>query len=469
MLGTISGRILMRTYPCLLACAVLTGALFASSAASTMAGHPPRPGVDWPQFRGIQAGGISENGPAPVSWNVAEGKNVLWRTAIPGLGLSSPVVWGDQLFVSTAISGKKDASLKPGLYGEIESVADDTPHEWRVYALDKKTGAILWQHTANTGVPKIKRHTKNSHANSTLATDGQRLVAFFGSEGLYAYDLKGTLLWKKDLGVLDAGFYMVPDAQWETGSSPVIHDGLVVIQADVQKGSFLAAFDATNGKEKWRVARTDVPTWSTPTIHQVDGQTQLIVNGMRQAGGYDLKTGKEIWTLSGGGDIPVPTPVASDGLIYITNAHGKMSPVYAIRDTATGNVSLADGVSSNAGVAWSYPRGGGYMCTPLVYRGLVYVVTYNGVLSAYDAKTGERKYQERLAGGTSAFTSSPVASDGKVYIANEDGQVFVIRAGPSYELQSLNDMGSAVLATPAISEGRLLFRTQQHLISIGTR
>jgi outer membrane protein assembly factor BamB len=428
-----------------------------------------RAGVDWPQFRGIGATGVSEGRPMPAVWNVAAGTNVLWKTAVPGLGLSSPVVWGDKLCVTSAISGKADAKLRPGLYGDIESVPDDTSHEWHVYCLDKKTGKIAWQQTANTGVPKIKRHMKSTHANSTLATDGQRLVAFFGSEGLYAYDLKGKLLWKKDLGVLDAGFYMVPEAQWETGSSPVIHDGIVVVQADVQKGSFLAAFDVRDGKELWRSARSDVPTWGTPTIHQVNGQTQVIVNGMRHAGAYDLKTGKEIWKLTGGGDIPVPTPVVSDGLVYLTNAHGPMSPVYAIRDTASGDISLPKDASSNAGVAWSYPRDGGYMCTPLVYRGLVYIVKFNGVLNVYDAKTGEKKFQERFAGGTSAFTASPVASDGKVYFANEDGQVFVLKASPTYELLSTNDMGGAVLATPAISEGRLLFRTQKDLIAIGLK
>jgi outer membrane protein assembly factor BamB len=286
---------------------------------------------------------------------------------------------------------------------------------------------------------------------------------------LYAYDLEGRLLWKKDLGVLDTGYYMAPEAQWETGSSPVIHDGLVIVQADVQKGSFLAAFDLATGAERWRVSRSDVPTWGTPTVHQVKDQTHVLVNGMRQAGSYDLRTGRSIWTLSGGGDIPVPTPVASEGLVYITNAHGDLAPVYAIRDIATGDISLKGGASSNAGVAWSYPRDGGYMCTPLIYQGLVYIVKYNGVLSVYDAKSGERKFQERLAGGTAAFTASPVASDGKVYLANEDGQVFVLKAGPTYQLLSLNDMGASVLSTPAISEGKLLFRTQQHLMAIGAK
>jgi outer membrane protein assembly factor BamB len=427
----------------------------------------PRPGVDWPQFRGIRASGIDDRHPAPSTWDVAKNRSIRWKTPIPGLGHSSPIVWGDTLFVATAISGKKESGLKVGLYGDIAPVQDDTPHEWRVYALDKKTGSIRWQRTVLTAVPKIKRHTKATHANSTLATDGERIIAFFGSEGLYAFDMKGAVVWKKDLGVLDAGYYVVPDAQWETGSSPILHEGVVVVQADVQKGSFIAAFNAKDGKELWRTTREDVPTWSTPTIHQVNGRTQLLVNGMRHVGGYDFKTGEVIWKLSGGGDIPVPTPVVSDGLIYVTNAHGLMAPVYAIKETASGDVSLKDGADKNAGVAWSYPRGGGYMATPLVYRGVLYVVTYNGVLTAYDAKTGERLFTQRLAGGTTAFTASPVAADGKVYFAGEDGHVFVLKAGRTYELAATNEMGDSTLATPALSEGTMFWRTQGHVLAIG--
>jgi PQQ-like domain len=444
-------------------------AVLTFTAALGAAPSAPRPGVDWPQFRGIAATGVAEGFTIPATWNAAKGENVLWTTPIPGLGLSSPVVWGDEVFVSTSISGKSDSSLKVGLYGDITPVQDDTEHEWRVYAIDKKSGAIKWQQTAYKGVPKIKRHTKNSHANSTLATDGTRVIAFFGSEGLYAYDMKGALLWKKDLGVLDAGFFMVPSAQWETGSSPVLHDGMVIVQADVQKGSFLAMFDAKDGREVWRVTRDDVPTWSTPTIHQVNGQTQILVNGMRHVGAYDFKTGKEIWKLSGGGDIPVPTPVVSDGLVYITNAHGPASPVYAIKETASGDVSLKGDATSNDHVVWTAPRSGGYMCTPLVYRGLVYIVRYNGVLNVFDAKSGEKKYESRLGGATSAFTASPVANDGRVFIASEDGQIFVIAAGPKYEQLAMNEMSAPVLATPALSDGRLLLRTQSQLMAIGRK
>ena len=446
--------------------AVLALALAAGISLYPRAAADAKPGVDWPQFRGIRATGIGDGFALPATWNVAKNEGVAWKTPVPGLGLSSPIVWGDLACVSTSISGQKDAGLKVGLYGDVKPVLDDTEHEWRIYCLDKKTGAVRWQQTVLKAVPKIKRHTKASHANSTLATDGERLIAFFGSEGLYAYDLKGKLLWQKDLGVLDAGWFTDPSAQWETGSSPIIHDNVVVIQADVQKGSFLGAFDARSGKELWRVSRSDVPTWGTPTVHQVNGQTQLIVNGWRHIGAYDFKTGKEIWKLTGGGDIPVPTPVVHEGLIFITNAHGPKAPVYAIRETATGDITLAEGATSNAGVAWSAPRDGGYMCTPLVYRGLVYIVKYNGVLSVYDAKTGEVKFQQRLAGGTSAFTSSPIAADGKVYLASEEGHVFVLKAGPTFEVLAENDMAESVLSTPAISEGALLYRTQNHVIAV---
>ena len=436
----------------------------------TGAATAPRPGVDWPQFRGISAGGIAEGFSLPTTWDTAKGINVTWKTPVPGLGLSSPVIWGDDVFISTSISGQKDAGLKVGLYGNVEPVQDDTEHEWRVYAIDKKSGKVRWEKSILKAVPKIKRHTKASHANSTLATDGERLIAFFGSEGLYAFDMKGNQLWKKDLGVLDAGWYVARQNQWETGSSPVLHEGVVVVQVDVQENSFLAAFDAKTGAEKWRTPRTDVPTWGTPTIHKVGGRTQVLVNGYRHAGAYDFATGKEIWKLGRNGDIPVPTPVVSDGIVYITNAHGPMSPVYAIKETATGDITPAEGATANEHVVWSVPKGGGYMCTPLVYRDHTYIVTYQGILSVFDAKTGERKYQQRLLENTaSAFTSSPVANDGKVYVASEDGQMIVLKAGPVFEKIATNDMGASVLATPAISEGRLFVRTQGMVMAIGAK
>ena len=426
----------------------------------------PRPGVDWPSFRGIRGAGIADGFETPTTWNVPEGKGLKWKTPLAGLGHSSPIVWGDRVCVTTAISGQQ-AGLKIGLYGNIDSVPDDTVHTWKLACLDKRTGTPAFEHTLHTGVPKIKRHMKATHANSTLATDGTHIVAMLGSEGLYAYDMSGKQLWKKDLGVLDSGFYMVPAAQWEFGSSPIIHDGIVIIQADVQKDSFLAAFDVKTGKELWRTARQDVPTWSTPTIHEVNGRTQILINGWKHTGAYDFKTGAEIWKLNGGGDIPVPTPVVGHGLVFITNAHGPQgAPVYAIRETATGDISLTQGQTSNDHVVWSAPRDGAYMISPVLYDGLLYVSKNNGVFNVFDAKTGERVYQQRLGTGTTGFTASLVAGSGKIYFTSEEGDIYVVKAGRTFELLATNPLGEIAMATPAISEGVLFFRTDKSLIAV---
>ena len=428
----------------------------------------PRPGVDWPQFRGVRASGVADGFGAPVRWNGETGENVLWKTPIPGLGHSSPILWGDLVCVTTADSGQA-AELKVGLYGDIEPVANEVAHRWEVRCLEKATGAERWTAMAHRGVPGIPRHPKATHANSTLATDGTHLVAMFGSEGLYAYDLEtGRELWTIDLGVLESGFFRAPTALWGFAASPVIHDGLVVIQADVLNGSFLAAFDVSTGDEIWRTARDDVPTWSTPTVHEVDGRAQIVVNGYRHIGGYDLATGLELWRMTGGGDIPTPTPVVADGLIFITNSHGQESPIFAISEGASGDITPATGALSNDHLVWSRRRDGAYMQTPIVYGDLLYNCRTNGVLSVYETRTGQRLYQQRIDGGGSGFTASPIAADGKVYFSSEDGSVYVLKAGPELEVLSENPMGETLMATPALSEGVLYIRTRGHLVAIGS-
>jgi outer membrane protein assembly factor BamB len=441
----------------------LSFALFFSTAIS-FPGERASQSMDWPSFRGANASGVAEGYSLPTTWNTATSENIRWKISIPGLGLSSPIVWGNRIYLSTAISGRQDSKLQPGYYGDIKSVEDDTVHRWVVYCIDKQTGKILWEKNAITGVPKVKRHLKSTHANSTLATDGRHVVAFFGSEGLFCYDMDGTLLWSKNFGLLDSGYYVVPAAQWEFGSSPVIHDNRIIIQCDVQKNSFLAALNVEDGSEIWRTPREDVPTWGTPEIFAAGGNLQIIVNGYRHIGGYDFRTGKEIWWMRGGGDIPVPTPVVSGGMVYITNAHGKLAPIYAIRLGATGDISLQDDQTSNDHIAWSANRDGAYMATPVVYGQYLYNTRWNGVLCCYGAREGNRLYQERLAAG--AFTASPVAGDGKIFIASEDGDVYVVKAGAEYQLLAKNSLGEVCLATPAISEGMLLFRTQNSLIAI---
>lgn len=422
-------------------------------------------GPDWPAFRGLQAQGIHPAG-APLSWDVAASRGLLWKTRIPGLGHSSPIVSGELVCVTTAISGRPDASLRVGLYGDITPVEDLSPHQWKVYCLDRRSGAVRFERTAASGVPKVKRHPKSTHASPTMAADERRLVAMFGSEGLYAFDHSGKLLWKKDLGLLDSGFFMAPQAQWGFGSSPVIHDGKLVVQADVQRNSFLAAFDVATGRELWRTSRADVPTWSTPTVHISSGRAQVAVNGFKHIGGYDLDTGAELWRMTGGGDIPVPTPVAAHGLLFFTNAHGSAAPIFAVRETAKGDVSLRDGATANDHVAWSQPRDGAYMQTPLVLGGLLYVCRDNGVLSVFDAKDGRRLYRQRLGDGRTGFTASAVAAGDRLYYTSEEGDVHVLRAGPAFELLDVNRLGEVTMATPALAEGVIFFRTRDHVIAI---
>jgi outer membrane protein assembly factor BamB len=419
---------------------------------------------NWPQFRGPGGSGVGQ-GSTPSKWNGPAGEGILWKTEIPGLGHSSPVIWGDQIFLTTAVPTQaKTSALKLGLYGDIEPVASEGAHIFRLYCLDRKSGRVVWKADAITREPAIKRHPKSTHANPTPATDGKRVIALFGSEGLFAYDLKGKLLWKKDLGVLDAGFFQVPSAQWGFASSPILHEGKVIVQADVQQNSFLAAFDGASGKELWRTSRADVPTFGTPAVapHGRAGK-QVVVNGWKHIAGYDLNTGNELWRLKGGGDIPVPTPVTAGDLILITNAHGGMRPIYAVRADASGDITGTDSI------VWKQDRSGNYMQTPLVDNGLGYFCFDNGVLTVFDVKSGERIYQQRLGSGNSGFTSSPVAADGKLYVTNEEGKTMVLALGREYRLLAENELGETVMATPAISSGVLYVRGRNHLFAIGSR
>jgi outer membrane protein assembly factor BamB len=423
--------------------------------------------VHWPSYRGANARGVADGFPTPTEWDAEAGKNVRWKTAIPGLGHSSPIIWGNRLFVTTAVSAKGKADLRVGLYGDIAAADDNDVQEWKIYCLDKASGKVLWERTAHKGVPKVKRHTKATHANSTMATDGKRVVAFFGSEGLHCYDMAGKPLWKKDFGVLDSGFFMVPTAQWGFASSPILHSGMVIVQVDVQKDSFVAALDAATGEVKWKTPRADVPTWSTPTVVNSPSGPQVVVNGWKHTGGYDLKTGKEVWKLVGGGDIPVPTPIEAHGLVYITNAHGMMAPIYAIKTSATGDITPKPEETSTPNLPWLARREGAYMQTPIVYGDYLYVCRDHGVLSCYDAKTGKRLYNERLGTGRTGFTSSGVAASGKLYYTSEMGEVFVVQAGPEFKLLATNPLGEVCMSTPAISEGNLYFRTQGHVVAVG--
>jgi outer membrane protein assembly factor BamB len=421
---------------------------------------------NWPQFRGPSASGISPTA-APLEWDVATSKNIRWNVAIPGLGHSSPVVWNDRVFVTTAVAvneGEDSQKLKIGLYGDIEPVQENIEYRWLLLCLDKATGKTIWEREAHRGLPKTKRHPKSTHANPTATTDGKRVIAFFGSEGLYCYDMDGKPLWQKDFGVLESGFFVAPDAQWGFASSPVLFEDKVVIQADVLKNSLLALLDANTGEQIWRTERHDVPTWATPTVHRDEKRTQIILNGFKEIAGYDLANGKNLWTINGGGDIPVPTPIVAGDLIFICGAHGPQAPIFAIRTSAEGDLTLPKAKTSSEQIAWSIRQGASYLPTPIALGDYLYVCRDMGQLGCYELKTGKQIYRERLDGN--GFTASPVAAGDRLYFTSEDGQVHVVKAGQKFELLKTNNLGENCLATPALSGPTIIFRTQQHLIAI---
>ena len=423
-------------------------------------------GQNWPSFRGPSATGVAEDYSTPIEWDMKTSKNMRWKTYIPGLGHSSPVIWGEQIFITTAVEDKGQSRLKVGMYGDVRSEEEANIFNWCIYCIDRKGGKILWSQQSYRGKPEVKRHPKSSHATPTPCTNGDYVVAFFGSEGLYCYDMEGNLIWKKDLGELDWGYYRMPSAQWGGGSSPIIHKQMVIIQCDVQKNPFIAAFNLKDGTGLWKTSRNDVPTWSTPTVYTDKKHSQIIVNGYRHIGGYNIETGKEIWKMRGGGDIPVPTPIVAGNLAYITNSHGRMSPIYAVRLSATGDISLDENESRNEYIAWSYSRGGNYIPTPIVYGDYLYCCSDRGTISCFEAKTGKSLYRESLSSSSAAFSASPVAVDGKIYCTAEEGDVYVVKAGPEFELIGVNKMNETCMATPAISNGTLFFRTRHHLVAI---
>ena len=431
-----------------------------------LAAAVPLSAQNWPAFRGANAAGTADGKPTPVKWNVPANENVAWKTPVGGVAVSSPIVWGDRVFVSTAIGSDPGQGIRTGQYGDVEPVNDSSKHSWHLIALDKASGKVIWDKVAHEGVPKTKRHTKSSQANATPVTDGSVVVVSFGSEGLYAYDFNGKQLWKRDLGVLNAGWFFDPDYEWGHGSSPIIYKNMVIVQCDIQRGSFIAAFDTRTGKEVWRTQRDEIPSWSTPSIMEVNGKAELVTQATNFTRGYDPMTGKELWKYSGNSEIAIPTPIMGPGFIVITNGYRLVQPIVALKPGATGDITLKQGETKSGHIVWSTTRGGPYIPTPVIYQDQLYVLQGNGVLQAYNVATGERIYQERIGGTGGSFSASLVAGDGKLYATSEDGDVFVVKAGPKYELLAKNTVGEVLMATPAISDGLLIFRGLKHVIAI---
>ena len=421
---------------------------------------------NWPSFRGPNASGVAEGTNPPTSWDLEKSQNVLWKTNIPGLSHASPIIWNNQIFVITAVSSDASAGFKAKDRG-IDLANDNAKHTWMIYALDKRNGHVLWSDKPYEGVPRAKRHVKATQANSTPVTDGRYVAALFGSEGLACYDTNGKLLWKQDLGVLNPGLWDDKESSWGHASSPIIYRDLVIVQADGHKQSFIAAFNLKDGKQAWRVERNEITSWTTPSIYQGKDRTELIANGGRYIRGYDPLTGKELWRFSDNDtQVKMQAPQIANDLIYITGGYPAGRAMYVFRPGANGDISLRSGEDTNAFLAWRSSKGSPYTPTPIVYGDQFYVVADNGVLSSYDAKTGALIYQQRLPG---SFSASPVAADGKLYLASEDGDVFVVKAGRQFELLQKNVMGQPLMATPALTQGMLIVRADDVIYALGER
>jgi outer membrane protein assembly factor BamB len=424
---------------------------------------------NWPSFRGASAAGVAEKQNLPDRWDGAKGQNILWRTPIPGLGHSSPIVWGDRIFVTTAISSRPNATFRPGLYGDGDASDDRTSQRWMIYAISKSSGKILWERLAYEGSPIDKRHIKSTYASSTPATDGRIVVAWFGSQGVYAYDVNGNFVWKTDLGRINAGAYDIPSYEWGTAGSPIIWNDLVILQCDGQKDSFIVALRVANGEIVWKTKRDELPSWGTPIVVNTANGPELVTNGSNFIRGYNPRSGMELWRLGGSSKITAPTPIAGEDLIVVASGRAPERPIFAIRPGARGDITLRNGQTNSKAVAWSYTGRGPYMPTPLIYRGLLYVLNNNGIFDAYNLKTGEEVYRERLPYVGSGFSASPIAADGKIYLSSEDGEMIVVSAGQNYGHIATNSMGDLLMATPALSEGVMYVRTQSSLFAIGRK
>lgn len=423
-------------------------------------------GPEWGQFRGPGSNGVAAADVAglPEKWSATE--NVAWKTAIPGVGWSSPVVAAGRVFLTSAISSADKEPPKKGLYfgGNRDKPADE--HRWMVYAVDIATGKIAWEREVHKSVPSIARHLKNSYASETPATDGERVYAQFGLHGLYCLDAKtGKVLWTKTWEPREMRY------GWGTAASPILHEGRVYVVSDNDVESFIAALDKKTGKEIWRVKRDEKSNWATPFIWEHDGTAEIVTPGTTRVRSYDLD-GKLLWELGGMSSITIPTPFARHGLLYVTSGYvgDQTRPVFAIKPGARGDISLKAGETSNQSVAWFHPQAGPYNPSPLVYGDLYYTLFDRGFFTAHDARTGAPAYPRvRIDEAAAAFTASPWAYNGKVFALSEDGDTFVIQAGREYRLAGKNSLDEMCMATPAIAGKSLYIRTATKLYRIGGR
>ncbi len=425
-------------------------------------GASAEPTAQWPQFRGPDARGVAEGDGLPVHWSASE--NVAWKTDIPGRGWSSPIVYGDRVFLTTVVNTGESEEPKKGLYfGGNRLKPAESVHQWKVFCLNLETGAVLWERQVHEGPPPGPIHLKNSYASETPVTDGERVYTYFGNLGLYCFDLEGNLLWTKLFEAHKTRF------GWGTAASPVLHEDRLYVVNDNDADSYLLALDKTTGDEVWRVSRDETSNWSTPYVWKNEKRTEIVTPGSGKTRAYDLE-GNEVWSYKGMSSITIATPFAYGGLLYISSGYvgDKRRPLYAIRPGAGGDISLADGETSNEWIAWFKPQSSPYNPTTLAYQDRLYVLHDRGQLACFNAADGTEIFKPERIPGAKQFTASPWAYGGKIFCMNEDGVTFVLKAGNQLELLHTNtlaedDMG---MATPALVGDRLVLRTDARVYCI---
>jgi outer membrane protein assembly factor BamB len=415
---------------------------------------------NWPQFRGAH-GAVAKGSKLPETWDTT--RNVAWKTDIPGWGWSSPIVWGDKIFLTAVVSDQKTKPPRKGLY--IADVVGKIPpgnHQYLVLCLDWKTGKIIWEKTAHKGKPQGTIHVKNTYASETPVTDGQRVYAYFGNLGLFCYDMNGKPLWSRKWPTYKTRL------GWGTAASPVLHKDRLYIVNDNEEKSFLTAIAVKTGADIWRVPRDEKSNWATPFIWENEQRTEIVTAGSDRVRSYGLD-GKLLWHLGGMSSIVIPTPSASHGLLYVSSGYvlDPTRPVFAIRPGAAGDITLKEGQKNSRFIAWCRELGGPYHPSPVVYGDYMYILYDRGLFACYEAKTGKEVYKrQRLPGG--AFTASPWAHGGKVFCLSEDGDTFVIQAGPRFKLLGKNPLDEMCLGTPAAVRDSVIIRTASKLYRIRT-
>jgi outer membrane protein assembly factor BamB len=430
----------------------LTSWLIASAVLMTA----PVRAENWPQWRGPGGQGVSTERTLPVEW--APDRNIAWKTELPGSGVSSPIVWGDRIFVTAVTEGETVPGAKAVVH-TVEgkewihpaSVAGDKRHTFKLVALDARTGRIVWAETPYEGTVYDARHSRSSFAGPTPVTDGAMVYAYFGPEGLYAYDFDGRLVWK----VVEK----FPTLGLGTGTSPVLFERLVIIQRDEDTGdnSQIVAYDKKTGKEAWRTKRKVEISWGTPVIVEAEGRKELVTIGNEATIAYDPASGRELWRTKGVESNAIHTPLVGDGIVILTAGY-PAKKVLAIRPGA---------VADDKRIAWEYNKGTAYVVSNILYGPYVYLLTDNGIVTCLDPDTGEVKYEGGRPPKPAKFMGSPVAFGGYIAMTSEDGETFMLKAGPAHAIERTNSIDEPVYSSPALADGRIYIRAQKHLFAIG--